>query len=78
MFWLFQLRRAIELTACVVSFLFLSMQVAYPQNNPFQKLIGTWRNLDTHVTIIITEDGFQSRRRPSRLHAAVDRGGWQL
>jgi hypothetical protein len=56
---LFQSRiaKSVATIICVMSLTFHLMGTAGAEDNPFPKLIGAWRNIDTLITILITRDG---------------------
>src|ERR1700743_217041 len=56
---LFQSRLAKSVADILVamSLTFHPVGAAGAEDDPFPKLIGTWRNVDTYVTILVTRDG---------------------
>src|SRR6476646_808758 len=56
---LFQSRLAKSVAAilCIVSLMLHLMGTAGAEDDPFAKLIGTWKNVDTLVVILVTRDG---------------------
>jgi hypothetical protein len=73
-----RLAKSVATIICVASLAFHLIGTAGADENPLPKLIGTWRNVDTLVTILITRDGAVFSRGgglPGAMQRSIDGSG---
>jgi hypothetical protein len=73
-----RLAKSVATIICVMSLAFHLIGTAGAEDNPFPNLIGTWRNVDTLVTILITRDGAVFSRGgglPGTMQRSIDASG---